>query len=318
MHFSAVILHIQTTEGSGNCKTILNNTAMLINRISKRSHRNADYHQFEIHTIEECLLETSIGNPLSIFQEYYAIIWIEKGVGKITIDLAKFNTQDNTVYYIKPGQVLTLEINSDSKGFIICFAREFFDLYEKKASELINTPLFSNCMNAQIIKINDQINIFMKSIAAEMLQEFKNYFDLRLEILKGLLKIFIIYLSRHFENEQQNNFQSRRMELANSFFALLEKHFATKKQVKEYAEILAVTPNYLNNIVKEVSGFTAGYHIQYRVILEAKRRAIYEGYNLKQTAYNLGFLDPSHFSKYFKNSSGIKFTDFKKQVSKFC
>ena len=291
---------------------------MIINRISKRSRRNTDHHQFEIDTIESFLLETVHGNPISIFEEYYSMIWIEKGRGEITIDLAKCDIEEGTIYYVKPGQVLTLEISNDAKGFIICFDRAFFELYEKRTSELMNSPLFSNYLNAPVIKITNEIYIFMKSIATEMLQEFKNYFDLRLEILKGLLKIFIIYLSRQFEHEHQNNFQSRKAELANEFFTLLEKNFTTKKQVKEYAGILAVTPNYLNDIVKDVSGFTAGYHIQNRVILEAKRRAIFEGYSLKEIAYNLGFLDPSHFSKYFKNSSGINFTDFKKGISNFC
>jgi AraC-like DNA-binding protein len=295
-----------------------NHTAMLINRVSKRSRINADYHQFEIHTIEDFLIETANGNQLSLFEDYYSIIWIEKGTGKITIDLEKMKTEENTVYYIKPGQVLVLEIDSDSKGFIICFDREFFELCEKRTSELINTPLFSNYINVPVFKINKETSIFMKSVVAEMLQEFKNYFDLRQEILKGLLKIFIIYLSRQFENEIQNSYQSRRMELAKGFFSLLDKHFATKKLVKEYAEILSVTPNYLNDIIKEITGFTAGYHIQNRIILEAKRRAIFEGYSLKEIAYNLGFLDPSHFSKYFKNSSGVNFTDFKKSISNFC
>jgi AraC family transcriptional regulator, transcriptional activator of pobA len=291
---------------------------MLINRISKRSQRNADYHQFEIHTIEAFLLETLNGNPLSMFDEYYTMIWIEKGEGEITIDLAKFEIEANTIYYIKPGQVLDLEIDECSKGFIICFDREFFELYEKKSSELINTPLFNNYLEVPIIKIDNEINGFMKSIVAGMLQEYKNYFDLRLEILKGLLKIFIIYLSRQFESDFQNNFYSRKMELVNGFFSLLERNFTIKKQVKEYAELLAVTPNYLNDIIKEISGFTAGYHIQHKIILEAKRRAIFEGYSLKEIAYNLGFLDPSHFSKYFKNRSGINFTDFKKGISNFC
>jgi AraC-like DNA-binding protein len=291
---------------------------MLINRISKRRYQNVDYHQFEIHTIEAFLLDTSNGNPRSISNECYSMIWIEKGGGEIAIDLEKFKTEENTIYYLKPGQVLALEIDSHSKGFIICFDREFFELYEKKASELINTPLFNNYLKVPIIKIDNEIKNFMKSIVTEMLLEYKNYFDLRSEILKGLLKIFIIYLSRQFDNEFQNNCYPRKMELVNNFFKLLEKNFIIKKQVKEYAEVLAVTPNYLNDIIKEISGFTAGYHIQHKIILEAKRRAIFEGYSMKEIAYYLGFLDPSHFSKYFKNSSGINFTDFKKGVSNFC
>jgi AraC-like DNA-binding protein len=52
--------------------------------------------------------------------------------------------------------------------------------------------------------------------------------------------------------------------------------------------------------------------------LEAKRRAAFEEYSMKEIAYYLGFWDPADFSKYFKNSSGTNFTDFKKEISNFC
>ncbi len=65
--------------------------------------------------------------------------------------------------------------------------------------------------------------------------------------------------------------------------------------VKEYAEILAVSPNYLNEIVKEFSGFSASHHIQQRLIIEAKRKAVYEGYSMKEISYHLGFWDPFSF-----------------------
>ena len=291
---------------------------MIINRFAKNLNRSYDHTQFEIHTFESFLLRDADESSLSIFDEAYSMIWIRKGSGEINIDMVKFAIKDDTVYYIKPGQSLILETDDNAIGFIISFTREFVELYEKKTSELIQTALFNPSLTFPVIRIDKAMNNFMKNVADEMVQEFGNYYDLRLEILKGLLKIFIIYLSRQFENEFQNNFQSRKMELVNNFYIQLEKNFTTKKQVKEYAEVLAETPNYLNDIVKEISGFTASCHIQRRIVLEAKRRAIFEGYSLKEIAYHLGFWDPAHFSKYFKNSSGINFTDFKKGVSNFC
>jgi AraC-like DNA-binding protein len=246
------------------------------------------------------------------------MIWIEKGYGEMSIDLDKISINNDTVYYVKPGQALTIAINEKAAGFVISFKREFIELYEKKSFELINTVLFNQFLTTPLIKINKDLNGFMRNIAGEMLQEYRNYFDLRFEILKGFLKIFIIYLCRQFENDYHNNFQSRKMELVNTFYAELERNFATKKMVREYADLLAVTPNYLNDTVKEISGFTASYHIQQRVVLEAKRRAAFEGNSMKEIAYHLGFWDPAHFSKYFKNSSGVNFTDFKKGISGFC
>ena len=84
--------------------------------------------------------------------------------------------------------------------------------------------------------------------------------------------------------------------------------------VIDYASQLYVTPNYLNRIVKKITGFTASHHIQQQIILEAKRKALYLSASMKEIAYSLGFDNLAHFSKFFKNNCGMSFTDFKKQA----
>ena len=76
-----------------------------------------------------------------------------------------------------------------------------------------------------------------------------------------------------------------------------------------------MAPNYLNTMAKRVSGFTARHHIQQRIVVEAKRQASWEGISLKEIAYRLGFDNPSHFSKFFKKTSGINFSEFKRVSS---
>ena len=76
---------------------------------------------------------------------------------------------------------------------------------------------------------------------------------------------------------------------------------------------LSVTPNYLNEVVKKNTGRTAGHHIRQRVALEAKRMGRYSDIAMKEIAYNLGFSDCGHFSKFFKTATGVNFSDFKKE-----
>ena len=85
--------------------------------------------------------------------------------------------------------------------------------------------------------------------------------------------------------------------------------------VSDYAGELFISPSYLNEIVKRISGFTASHHIQQRIVLEAKRLAIYSGSSMKEIAYLLGFEDIAYFSKYFKTFSGTNFRDFKRSLS---
>ena len=51
--------------------------------------------------------------------------------------------------------------------------------------------------------------------------------------------------------------------------------------------------------------------IKERIILEAKRALIYTSLSNKEIAYDLGFDDPAHFSKYFSNATSLSPTKFK-------
>ena len=53
-----------------------------------------------------------------------------------------------------------------------------------------------------------------------------------------------------------------------------------------------------------------------RIMLEAKRFATYSETSVKEVAYNLGFEDPAHFSKLFKNQEGLGFTEFRASIRK--
>jgi AraC-like DNA-binding protein len=52
--------------------------------------------------------------------------------------------------------------------------------------------------------------------------------------------------------------------------------------------------------------------IRSRVIAEAKRRAMRSDQNMKQIAFSLGFVSEAHFSKYFKNYTGVSFSELKR------
>jgi len=152
----------------------------------------------------------------------------------------------------------------------------------------------------------------MKGIAARMIKESENVFLYRSQLLRRYLKIFLIYLSRHNARKEEMEINTRSSQLVQKFMVMLEREFKTVKSVNEYASQLAVTPNHLNVIVKKHTRQPAGYHIRQRIVLEAKRLALYSDVCMKEIAYLLGFSDTAHFSKFFKKSTGINFSEFKR------
>lgn len=95
------------------------------------------------------------------------------------------------------------------------------------------------------------------------------------------------------------------------FKKLVAEKYSVLKQVKDYAEILNLSPLYLNEITKEITGFPASYWISQEIILEAKRMLYHTLLDVKQIAYALGYEDHAYFSRFFKKHVGITALTFR-------
>jgi AraC family transcriptional regulator, transcriptional activator of pobA len=101
--------------------------------------------------------------------------------------------------------------------------------------------------------------------------------------------------------------------LANKFKQLVKEKFRESKQVKAYAALLNITPIYLNEVMNEITGFSASYWIQQEVLLEAKRLLYYSGMDINEIAYELGYEDAAYFSRFFKKNTGVTASGFRSQ-----
>jgi YesN/AraC family two-component response regulator len=262
---------------------------------------------FKIHTIE-WIKENGIDLP----NDYFMLIWIVAGNGYYRLNLQKEAVNTNQLLLIKPGQLHDLKFSSGLHGYVISFTDSFLDI-EDYGSEPLYSPIYQMFSQTQIVAISNELADDMKDITEIMMKEYSRHNLYRAEILKRYFKIFLIYLSRQLESMEQAPKQSRNSAMLQNFVSLLDKNFREYKMVADYADRLSVTPNYLNEVVKKLTGQSAGHHIRQRVAAEAKRQAIHPDNCMKKIAYELGFCDMAHFSKFFKNATGTSFSDFKKR-----
>jgi YesN/AraC family two-component response regulator len=242
---------------------------------------------------------------------YYEMVWLTKGEGMLQIDLQEYTIGSNTIFCVKPNETHQFQIQEGMEGFVFSFTDFFFKMNEYDFGWALQASLFQLFSEGRTIGVSSDMED-MNEIVMKMIKEFQNEFSYRMELLKRYFKIFLIYLARRSDKAPQSTEQSREADLVKSFMELLDKHFKEKKMVAEYAAQLLVTANYLNRIVKRNTGFSAGHHIRQRIVLEAKRMGRFSGAGLKEIAYDLGFLDIAHFSRFFKTFSGTNFSEFKK------
>lgn len=268
--------------------------------------------ELQIHTLEWVQHQLSFGQPAHA--SCFEIIWIKSGKGMFRSDMFQIPFSENALYCFGPGHYRHVESRETPIGFYVSFSETFLHLLESPLD--FSFFLSAHCNGQPISVIHSCYE--MEDLFVKMHREYQGQHFLRNEILKGMLKVFMIYLSRQFEKgneEMPEGWYEREKEIVRKFLTLLRKDFSTKKLVAEYADELCITPNYLNAVVKKQTGVPASHHIQQRIISEAKRHAMYSCLSMKEIADKLGFEDYAHFSKFFKNYSGMNFTNFRKQLS---
>ncbi|SHM72999.1 AraC-type DNA-binding protein [Chitinophaga jiangningensis] len=250
-------------------------------------------------------------------QADFRIIWVTAGHGVVTVDLQQFAYAPQQLFFVRAGQLITWKPGAEVHGFVLSFSAGFIHNSEPEFNETFYGFL-QQLLNEVKMSISGAAEtVEMQDILLKMEKEYRANNSWKTELLKRYLKIFLIYLSRLLESRMDLPQVNRNGEILQKFMALLEKHFLTEKMVTAYADMLAVTPNYLNMVIKRCTGYPASYHIRQRVVLEAKRRAAHSDSRMKEIAYFLGFCDTSHFSKFFKSATGMNFTDFKKELFYF-
>ena len=269
---------------------------------------------FEVCELRE-LLNAGYPNSLQAKQqERYHIFWVKSGSGEHLIDTRKLKIRDNMLYFTLPKQVQLLKADSTIEGYMLSFTADFLGLTPDNFNPLSRNGVLGSGMASAIINVTGELGDDLSHTMLKLQKEFLNYSALKMEILREYLKVFLIHLTRRVSQPvpQAQDRQLSRMELVDRFFNLLQKNFTSKKLVTDYAAMLSVSANYLNVMVKKVSGYPASHHIQQQIIQEAKRQAVYTDKSMKEIAYHLGFEAITHFSKFFKKNEGNNFSLYRK------
>ena len=122
------------------------------------------------------------------------------------------------------------------------------------------------------------------------------------------LKAFFIgfheFLQRNPQYRPDEVKSYRVRELFNRFMMLMERDFKLSRDVNYYASLMNISPKYLTNIVRQVTGHTPKVIIDQYVILQVKMQLRRTSQSIKELAWEYHFADASFFCRYFKKHTG--------------
>jgi len=281
--------------------------------IQELTHRNEKVF-FAFRTMEENH-ERSGGKPdIPHRHDFYTIILVKDASGKHFVDYVEYPIKPGILFFVSPEQVHQVVVEGDiPSGDIIMFNTDFLVRYSIDEDFIFNLGLFSCSTGTPPLLLPDRGISKLIILSNEIRDAFNNDEPYKFEVIAAFVKLFLIECNKYAVPSKDLNPQSKQSgrPLIKEFRELLMKHYSGWHKVGDYANALNITSDYLNNVLKSNLGKTAKEMIFDRIILEAKRLGLHTELSSKEIAYRLGFDDPSHFSKFFKNETGESFSDFR-------
>lgn len=235
--------------------------------------------------------------------EYYELIFLSEGEGFHCIESEKFMVAVPDFYFLKPRQLHYWQFTSVPRGYVILISEcEFNPIRETDLPELLR-------------KLHDITRLRLKPgeypdyLLSEIQKEFESNSRYSKEIIHGLLKALLGKLLQLTDDVRGNNILPQ--SVFDKFQTLLVRESPRQHKVREYADLLHITPHALNSICRKQTNKSASEIITSQVILEAKRYILHTDNTITEIAYVLSFSDPSNFVKFFKRYEGITPSQFR-------
>jgi AraC family transcriptional regulator, transcriptional activator of pobA len=244
-------------------------------------------------------LPTLAGLEQSERHDCHSFFLVESGTISMEIDFQKFHITPSTIIYLHPNQVH--RILAHENVTVNCWAITNENLNPEYLALLEDmTPTKPLILKEEMFSLISQaVSLFIK------FSKLKND-KLHHSLLKDSCNTLVaLVTSQYLEQIKSTEKLSRFDSVTKAFKKVLERHFTTVKSPTAYAQKLNISTAYLNECVKNATGYSVSHHIQERLILEAKRLLYHSNKSVKEIAIALGYDDYAYFSRLFTKVSGM-------------
>lgn len=196
------------------------------------------------------------------------------------------------------------------------YNRDFYCIIDNNPDISCMGFLFFGFAGNLFLSLDDAHRSKLESLQQMFIEEFEVVDNIKTDMLQMLLKRLIIITTRLAKAQVIDHIstEDEKFDLIRAFNVLVYNHYKTNHQVQFYAELLNKSPKTLSNLFLLYRYKSPSLIIQERIISEAKRLFCYTDRSAKEIAFDLGFEDAAHFSRFFKKHTGKKPSDFRKQT----
>ena len=278
----------------------MKHTALEYQRVEQEKVVIADEHALPIKLASDVFISPN-----------FAISLCHSGSCSAEFDMQPVEYHQHDIAVMLPDHIIgNGKCTEDYSITMIIIARSFYE-------ELIHRESFRGFLkykNRPNYHLNDEQYKQVTTILATLRLVVEIDHPKRIESIANILDILFFALTDYRGKEYFDKEEKRNTHLFNSFYDLLIDNYRQQHEIGWYAEKLCLTPKYFSGVIRQITGKSAAQWINEVLVLHAKR-LLYtrRDMNIQQIAYELGFKGNANFCRFFKDQTGLRPSEYRKE-----
>jgi AraC family transcriptional activator of pobA len=245
---------------------------------------------------------------------FHDILVVTRGRGRFFLDGEPHAVRPGVAFFTRPGQVREWRLTRPLDGACLFFTESFL-------GEAFSDPRFLDRFaffapgGARALPLRASERRHFLGRFRAMQREIARLRDDAPDALRALLYETLVALNRWYTAHHGAGPAASPGSVVDRFRRLVDRDFARRHPVAEYAAVLGLTPGHLNVLCRTRAGTNASRIIHDRITLEAKRLLLHTDLHAAEVAERLGFDDPSYFARFFRREAGEAPSRYRKRGS---
>lgn len=226
-----------------------------------------------------------------------------------------YDFQEGSMMFLAPHQAVmpvTAPGDMDMEGdsWVLLFHPDL--IRQSTLATKIKEYRFFSYESHEALHLSQKERLLANRLVHQIKDEYSQHLDdFSQELITSHLELLLNYCKR-FYGRQFVSRSSAHKDIVVRFEAFLRDYFDADDlehrglpTVQDCAKVMGYSPNYLSDLLKKETGQSTREHIHSHAIERAKDLLLGTEDTIGQISYALGFAYPQHFSKLFKNKTGI-------------
>ncbi len=253
---------------------------------------------------------------------FYKISYKPKLSSKIRYGQDYYDFDEGGLLFAAPGQVIGNDTHDATPCSLYTLLIHPDFLWNYPLARKIKQYGFFAYSANEALHLSEHEKATLISIFKIIGEELKSRIDdFTQDVIISQIELLLNYSNRFYKRQ----FITRKTvnsDLLQKLEEILDEHFNNEKSlqaglptVQYLAENLNISPSYLSDMLRALTGQNTQQHIHDKLIEKAKEKLSGTSLTVSEVAYALGFEHPQSFSKFFKTKTNLSPLEFRRSFN---